>query len=79
MSNALVIDNHPGIRAAASAALVDAMGFKEVRVTATAVEALQELRMWHADLVVVDLDLGDLPGDAVVEEVVSNIRRRVYS
>src|SRR5436305_2077368 len=70
MSNALVIDNHPGVRAAASAALMESMGFEEVRLATTATEALEELRTrQRPDLVMVDLDLGDLPGDAVVEEV----------
>ncbi|WP_186425972.1 response regulator transcription factor [Cupriavidus metallidurans] len=73
MSNALVIDNHPGVRAAASAALMEGMGFEEVRLATTAIEALEELRTrQRPDLVMVDLDLGDLPGDAVVEEVVSH-------
>jgi two-component system response regulator EvgA len=71
MSSALVIDNHRGVRATATAALLKSIGFEEVRMAATAAEALQELRTQCADLVMVDLELADLPGDAVVEEVVT--------
>jgi two-component system response regulator EvgA len=72
MSKALVIDNHPGARAMASTALTESMGFEEVRLAETAAEALRELRARRADLVMMDLDLGDLPGNAVVEEIVSS-------
>jgi len=71
MSSALVIDNQRGIRAMATTALLKTIGFENVRVAGTATEALMELRTQRADLVMVDSELADLPGDAVVEEVLT--------
>ncbi|RZT43074.1 response regulator transcription factor [Cupriavidus agavae] len=72
MPNALVIDSHPAIRRCALAVLKDQTGFDEVRFANGGAAALEALREREADLVVLDLQLEDLPGDAVLEEVVSN-------
>jgi len=71
MPSALVIDDHPEVRGAATAALLKAIGFDDVRVVATTTEALIALRTQCAHLVLVDLGLADLPRDAAVEEVVT--------
>lgn len=71
MSNAIVIDPHSSIRTAVSNILEHASSFKEVRLATGGASGLLALRDRPADLVVMDLELDDLPGDAVLEEVVS--------
>lgn len=71
MPNALVIDPHPLIREAVYRVLTEEAGFDEVRLAPGGSNALLALRERAADLVVTDLQLDDVPGDAVLEEVVS--------
>lgn len=71
MPNAIVIDPHPAVRKAVCTVLENAGGFEEVRVANGGAGALLALRDRPADLVVMDLQLDDLPGDAVLEEVVT--------
>ncbi len=71
MPNALVIDPHPVIRQAVYRVLTEDAGFAEVRLAPGGSNALLALRERAADLVVTDLHLDDVPGDAVLEEVVS--------
>ncbi|MEN7526827.1 MULTISPECIES: response regulator transcription factor [unclassified Cupriavidus] len=71
MPNALVIDTHPAIRRNAQAVL-QGEGFDEVRFASGGIEALDTLRARAADFVMLDLQMADLPGDAVLEEVVAN-------
>ncbi|MDT6962605.1 response regulator transcription factor [Cupriavidus sp. SZY C1] len=72
MPNALVIDPHAAIREAVHGALTAQAGFREVRLAPGGSTALLALRERAADLVVTDLQLDDVPGDAVLEEVVSS-------
>ena len=71
MPNAIVIDPHIAVRKTVCNILETASGFQEVRVAAGGAPGLLALRDRPADLVVMDLQLDDLPGDAVLEEVVS--------
>nr|WP_315596794.1 response regulator transcription factor [uncultured Cupriavidus sp.] len=71
MPTALIIDTHPAIRHAAGQILTNQAGIGEVRFADTGVAALHALRERAADLVLLDLQLSDLPGDAVLEEIVS--------
>lgn len=71
MPNALIIDPHPAIHRAAGNVLAEHAGFDAVRFATDGASALQAMREQAADLVLIDLQLGDLPGDAVLEELVS--------
>ncbi|WP_244786720.1 response regulator transcription factor [Cupriavidus pauculus] len=71
MPTALVIDPHPAICRAVSSVLADHLGFDEVRVAENGTRALRSMRERTAELVMVDLQLPDVPGDAVLEELVS--------
>ncbi len=72
MPNALVIEAHPAIRRTAWRVLKEEAGFDDVRFVEHGGEALLALRDQMANLVMLDLQLGDLPGDAVLEEVVAS-------
>ncbi|QWE94864.1 response regulator transcription factor [Cupriavidus sp. EM10] len=71
MPNAIVIDPHSTVRKTVCNILENASGFDEVRAAPGGAGGLLALRDRPADLVVMDLQLDDLPGDAVLEEVVS--------
>lgn len=68
MSVALIVDDHPAVRLAVSAHLTAHLGFEihEAHNAADAIKSMEELK---PDLLIVDLDMPSLPGDAVVEAV----------
>lgn len=72
MPSALVVDAHPAVRHAAWQVLKESAGFEDVRFAEEGADALLSLRDRTVDLVMLDLQLADLPGDAVLEEVVSS-------
>jgi len=73
MPNAIVIDSHPDphadTRELARSILANEAGFATVRFVKDGVDALRAMREQAADLVIMDLELADLPGDAMLEEL----------
>lgn len=64
----LVVDDHPGFRAAARALLV-ADGFDVVAEAGTAAGALEAVRLHRPDLVLLDIRLPDVDGIDLAEEL----------
>ncbi|SDC46042.1 two component transcriptional regulator, LuxR family [Cupriavidus sp. YR651] len=71
MPTALVVDDHPAIRLAVGNQLMCDLGFEEIREASNGPDALQVLRRGATDLIIVDLDLPGVAGDAVLEEAAS--------
>ena len=57
----LIVDDHPGFRRAARA-LLEAEGYLVVGESATGVEALAAVELFHPELVLLDVGLPDLDG-----------------
>lgn len=64
----LVVDDHPGFRAAVRALLV-AEGFEVVAEAETAVGALDEARLHRPDVVLLDIRLPDIDGIDLAEQL----------
>lgn len=71
MPTALVVDDHPAIRLAVRTCLTDELHFDTVTEVTNGADALQALRYEAADLIVVDLSLPGVPGEALLAELVA--------
>ncbi len=64
----LIVDDHPGYRAAARAVL-EADGFEVVGETATGLEAVAEAARLRPDIVLLDIGLPDIDGLEVAQRI----------
>jgi DNA-binding NarL/FixJ family response regulator len=64
----LIVDDHPGYRAAARAVL-EADGFEVVGETATGLEAVAEAARLRPDIVLLDIGLPDIDGIEVAQRI----------
>jgi len=71
MPTALVVDDHPAIRLAVRSRLTEDLDFDTVTEVTNGADALRVLRDAIADLIVVDLSLPGVPGEALLAELVS--------
>ncbi|WP_454762915.1 LuxR C-terminal-related transcriptional regulator [Cupriavidus campinensis] len=71
MPTALVVDDHPAIRLAVRTRLTDELQFDTVTEVTNGADALHALRDGATDLIVVDLSLPGVPGEALLAELVA--------
>jgi DNA-binding NarL/FixJ family response regulator len=69
----LIVDDHPAFRSAARALLVDA-GFEIVGEAADGSSALEAARSLHPDIVLLDVQLPDVDGFTVAEQLADEPR-----